>query len=1105
MRTNEASSDLEHKRYKIGIDVGTNSVGLAAIEIDDADNPISLLNMEVFTHDAGVDPSKRKEAQTRRAVSGVARRTRRLNRRRTERLKKLDRWISDQGWPVTDPQTLDNPYSAWEARARLAKDPRVSPDEFAEMISLSLRHMARHRGWRSPYAKVETLFRDTKHSDQYIGFRDSVENSTVYIAPEDATPAEILVDSGALRNKKIRGPKGVLGGKLMQSDNANELRRIGAAQGLEDTLVEDMIRVVFEAKSPVGSAADRVGKDALPGQGDKPRASRASLVFQRFRVVSVLTNIRITDDGNTRALTRDELRVATDFLLSDKVSKGDSDWSDVAEVLGFERHQLRGTASLGPEGERASARPPINDVSRRVQESKIKSLVKWWSNAGDIERSALIEYLDNVTVELADEEAEASVLELISGFSEEDMEKLEKLTLPSGRSAYSEDSLERLTNVMLESGVDLFTARKTEFGVADDWLPPADRIGEPVGNPAVDRVLKIVARWLLATERRWGAPKSVNIEHVRAGFLSESASRDIERSGNRRFEQNQKTFDEMSKQLGIVTSNRSDLARYLAIQRQHCSCAYCGETITFASAEMDHIVPRAGAGSTNTRNNLTAVCRACNQSKGKQLFSKWAGSNNERGVVLSKVIGNVNLWDRDPGQSSKDLEKFKREVITRLRQTHEDDPIDSRSIESVAWMARELRSRIEGHFKSQGGEGSANTDVRVYRGSVTHDARHASGLEKQIHLIGGEGKTRLDRRHHAVDAAVIALMRDSVAKTLAERSSMRQSEWATREPNGWREYKGSDFGNRSIYSSWLDHMKLALELVNEALDSDQVPVMTNTRLRLGNGRAHEDQVQKLMRKPLSEAFSLSEVDRASTPALWCALTRNPDFDEKKGLPENPQRRLVVNGCVISSNEEVELFGSGAAAIKVRGGYCELGDSVHHARIYRIEGETPRYAMLRVYAADLRRANNQDLFDVPIPEQSISMRTASGILRKALKKGMATYQGWLVRGDEITVASSLLSGSLPGEFVDSYPNVRSWKIDGFYDSRRLRLRPTLLAAEGLSDDTEPAVRKTLDSPGWLASISKVFGDSGTAVVRRNVLGEPRSSSNAGLPISWSTAR
>lgn len=69
---------MRGKRYRIGIDVGLNSVGLAAVEVSDENSPVRLLNAQSVIHDGGVDPQKNKEAITRKNMSGVARRTRRM-------------------------------------------------------------------------------------------------------------------------------------------------------------------------------------------------------------------------------------------------------------------------------------------------------------------------------------------------------------------------------------------------------------------------------------------------------------------------------------------------------------------------------------------------------------------------------------------------------------------------------------------------------------------------------------------------------------------------------------------------------------------------------------------------------------------------------------------------------------------------------------------------------------------------------------------------------------------------------------------------------------------------------------------------------------------
>src|SRR5699024_3532662 len=120
------------------------------------------------------------------------------------------------------------------------------------------------------------------------------------------------------------------------------------------------------------------------------------------------------------------------------------------------------------------------------------------------------------------------------------------------------------------------------------------------------------------------------------------------------------------------------------------------------------------------------------------------------GVSLSEAVERTKHWKRDNGQSSKSWMAYLKEVRDRLERTEEDPEIDARSMESVAWMANELRDRIAAHFKGENSS-TGNKQVFVYRGALTADARRVPGVEDRIPWIGGGGKTRLDRRHHAVD------------------------------------------------------------------------------------------------------------------------------------------------------------------------------------------------------------------------------------------------------------------------------------------------------------------------------------------------------------------
>lgn len=1105
--------DIENQfRYRVGIDVGLNSTGFCAVQMDDAGYPIKLLNSVVFVHDAGVDPGSQKSATTRLAVAGVKRRTRRMFRRRKNRLRDLDNWIVSQGWPLVNLEDEKDPYLPWLIRAELAQHPVDNPIELGRNLSIALRHMARHRGWRNPYAQVRTLYHQVDPSPQMVAFRERVGTLTGRETYDDETPAELVVKLQLNPLIKLRGPEGLLGGKLMQSDNANELRQIARTQGLSDDLVREMIDHVFQAQSPKGSALGRVGKDALPGQEHLLRATKASEAFQEFRIVTVVANLRVVDPGQgERRLTTDEQSSIIRYLMREVPVGERITWADVSAVIGIDRKHLKGTAAMGPDGERPSSFPPTNTTDMRIRQCKVKPIVNWWQSADSLSRSALINELANSGYEPESEEVLDEINSLIQTLSDVDIEKLSGLALPAGRGAYSEDSMRRLSAYMLETGADLTEARMAVFGVSSDWVPPADPIDMPVGNPAVDRVTKQVARWLRAVEQKWGTPESVNIEHVRNALGSVAAARKLDYENNRRYKRNLAIYDQMIEDMGnIGKGRRSDLNRYLAIQRQNSQCAYCGSPIGYTDAEMDHIVPRKGVGSTNTRNNLVATCRRCNHAKGKLPFAVWAAKASIPGVSVDEAIARVKHWNADAGMTAKDKKRFTSEVIARLTKTEEDPDIDNRSIESVAWMANELHLRIKHHYKNTGGE----TSVAVYQGLITAEARKASGFEGRVNLIGGRGKTRLDRRHHAMDALTIALVNPSIAKTLAERINLRNSERAVRSAETWKSFDGSSPAARAKYAHWLDEMMIASELFNLALSEDQIPIIQPLRLRLGNSAAHEDTIRPLVHKVLSGEFTAEEVDRASTPALWCALTRLADFDPKDGLPADPERSIVVNGHRLGPLVTVGIFGVKAASIAVRGGSAELGSAIHHARIYRVPGKSkPIYGMVRVYTVDLLKHQHEDLFSVELPPQSVSMRWTEKRIRDAIRNGTAEYINWITIGDELELDMSSFKTGQVGQFLEVFPEVSRWSIDGYFTESRLRLRPIALSAEGLAnldigridEALLDSVTKILDRPGWSPAVSIVFHDAGAKVIRRTTLGAPRLIPDSGLPTGWTAER
>ena len=1080
--------------YRVGIDVGSYSLGMAAIAIDDDGKPTEILSAISLIHDSGVDPDSAKSAATRLATSGIARRTRRLYRRKRKRLAKLDKFISSQGWPLKEFEKYEDPFYPWRVRAELATTAITDQQELGEKLSIALRHIARHRGWRNPYSKVTALYTVTEPSDAFLAMQEECAKQLGRTIPETITVGQ-LVTSMNLGKTRLRGEDSLLAARPRQSDNANEIHTIAKVQGLSNELVKQIIDHVFAAESPKGSAAERVGKDPL--QPTKKRALKASDAFQLYRIAALIGNLRIRGGKKNRRLTAEETRLVFDYLRS-LPAKQEPTWQLVAEQLKIDRGNLVGTAIMTDDGERAGAKPPVHETNRLMESTKIKPLAAWWKSADADARAAMVKALSNAEVDDFDSQAGAQVQEFFFGISDEDQEKLDGLHLPIGRAAYSEDTLVRLTKRMISEGMDLYEARQAEFKIPNDWAAPAPEIGERVGNPAVDRVLKATARWLNAAERQWGAPKSVNIEHVRAAFMSESSARELDRDNQHRAKRNVKVVAEMQEKLGIEgRPSRADVWRFQSIQRQNGKCAYCGAQISFKNSEMDHIVPRAGEGSTNTRDNLVAVCHDCNSSKSNIAFAVWAENTSRPGVSVQKAVEQTRHWVTDSGLRESEFKKFRKQVCDRLQRKATDEPIDARSLESVAWMANELRSRIAQKFKD------GDTKVRVYKGTLTAEARRASGISGKLEFVDGKGKSRLDRRHHAVDAAVVAFTSNYVAETLALRSNMKFDQELRRKAPQWREFTGSDHVHQVEWTKWKYRMQALAELLNNALAQDRIVVMHNLRLRLGNGAAHEDTIGKLTRIKVGDAISTTDIDRASSEALWCALTRDPDFNPKTGLPENPNRTIRIHGTHLTASDEITVFPVTAASIPIRDGFAKLGGNYHHVRLFRVpSGKKYNYFLMRVYTIDLLKFRKEDLFTVELKPQTISVRKCSSKLREALANGTAEYLGWLVNDDELLIRASSASTEKPiAKLQEHYGPTKRWRFAGTDSESRILLRPLQLSAEGLPSDVEKDIREIVEKRGWRISINSLFNGARVTIIRRDALGRPRLHSAAHLPICW----
>ncbi len=1102
--------------WRLGVDAGNRSIGLSAVEYDDTGNPLRILSAVSYIHDGGIDEEK--VPDSRKAKAWVARRVRRMRKYRKGRLNGLRRFLSESGIGI-ETEIAPQTYQAWIARSRLSREYVVDPQERAELLARAILHIAHFRGWRNPWKGINSL-RELPIPSQSLSEMLEFANRKFEFAEGDAPRTigdlgalaarstevrvrpRVTVESSSKKTKVEDIPltSSLLFNQIKQEDVLAELEAILEMQRVDDKLRSEIVDRVFHQKKPYVKA-EAVGRDPFDGS---PRALRASLEFQEFRIRDKVANLRQLVAGNKVPLPLEVSNAMVDYLMSYR-DPNPVYWNVLGELFSIPEEQL--SVEKSPDG--SSLRAPLNDTLRIMTSKTIpKAVTSWWAEAPYDLQSELISYIaDPVESELSPE-----IEDLFIRLSDDEVSKLIGLKFASGRSSYGRETLRKLNAAMRDHGYDLYTARSVVFDAPPDWRPPLPLFDSQTGQPAVDRNLAIVRRFLMAATEKWGTPSRVVIEHQRDGFISPEEARKIEYEQSRTRRQNDDIREELIAS-GISHPRKYDIRKKRLLQLQNTTCLYCGDPITWETTELDHIVPRADGGS-NRVSNLAAVCRRCNAAKGRMTFYTFANSGRVTAVSLDDAIKRVRGWLKpDMRFDQKQFKAYQDEVVNRLKRKTFDEPIDDRSFASTAYAAVEIRERVEDFLIRRCAlePKEARHRVVVFNGRVTSLARKAAQFDRHVNLRGVGFKTRLDRRHHALDATIVTSLSAMVAQGLVTIDEKRQGLKSEGLP-GWQ---SEDIGSfltselASVYFRWLRQATGLAGLLGAHLDSDKVPVINPHRLTVRFGSLHQESIDPLLNIELGSSFGSATIKRIVDPNVYLAMKELEALEGLKGggVGLDGGRELILpNRKVLHPKDLIEVFPFNEGGLKVANGCVKLG-SFHHARVYAWKDKkgSIKFGILRVFAGEMAKIGLTDDVDVltaPIPIWSESYRLADSGLITAIETMNAVEIGWLAVGDEFDFGdpSNVPGSGVIRTFLAEYPELR-WSLDGFYAISKFRLRCLYLAKEGLLDDASVESRYVIDRPGWLPAVSVVLGTPELTVIRRTTLGQPRWNSDH-MPRSWS---
>ena len=773
--------------YRIGIDLGTNSLGWAAISLrNDGGNwrpgPLLDLGVRIFS-DARHPKDKASNAAQRRVPRGMRRNRDRKLMRRESMLREL---TAAGLFPESkaDRKTLEA-LDPWQLRFR-ALDEKLEPYK----VGRALFHLQQRRGFKS-----------NRKTDGEAGgaMFDAIQDVKDRFYLEDArTLGELLGRPRMEQQAKNDDPaqpsmpmpqarvKATLSGSKMTYDYypdrkmiLDEFEAIWAAQAeyhpdLMTKAAHERIRYVIEHQRPL--KPQKAGKCTF--MPDQPRAPKALPSAQHARILQEVNNLRVGAAGEgKRALTPDERASVIEFLMQPGSQTAKRTFKAIRKRLNMPESQ-----TFSHESRKRNHLVGDLTAARMMQKEAFGS--DWFDLSRDDQDELILRLLDSEEfIQFGPWVMETHDLDKDSARA------VFGARIPDAHGKLSKAALDQIIP-RLEAGERYDEATTAEFGdhramgdgeIHENQLPyygeilsrhtaferddpenDEERFGR-VANPTVHVALNELRKVINDLIRRYGPPTQVVLELARDLPLSDRGLKELER----RQSDNQDANDERRALLEDLQQkdtyeNRLKLRLFEEAQEAFGGtvvCVFSGKTISYTdlfngTVEVDHILPLSRTLDDSFSNKVLAR-REANRIKRNQ--SPHEAFNIEDSPYDWEAIGH-----RAGDLPASKKWRFEPDAMEQFAER--GDFLD-RQLNDTRYIARLGKTFVEALY---GGQGMARQDRNVWAvpGGMTSHLRHYAGFNGL--LPGGNRKDRTDHRHHAVDALIVALTDHAMIKRAAD-------------------------------------------------------------------------------------------------------------------------------------------------------------------------------------------------------------------------------------------------------------------------------------------------------------------------------------------------
>lgn len=740
-------------RYRIGLDLGSTSLGWAVVELNDADQITSLVDMGVRIFPDGRDAKSHKPINvTRREHRQMRRRGDRVRLRKKRVLQLIHKYGLD--FDIIADGKLEDPYVL---RARAVSD-KLSPAEFGRVLF----HLALRRGFKS----------NRKETRGDSGGKLKKATLALHDAIGDRTLGEFQVDSKRYRFADQFDGNKIKDGAFYPTRDMylDEFNRICSAQNVSDDMRQQFEYAIFHQRPLV---PQEIGTCMF--ELNQPRAYKFEPVFQRFRVLQQINQLRIIDNGKINELTTEQREKLQDNLMNtfenvkrDRSGRPKITFAAVKKSLGLSR-----STKFNLESEKRSDM----DVDATAFSFAECGLADFWCACTDNVKSQILAHLND------DELPDSDLVNCLTqeyGIPQDKAEKLIQQPFEDGVANLSVCAMQKMLPFLEQGDLYHIAAKKAGYDHADrgvvhlDALPyygdvmalrPSlvqDKTGRyRTMNATVHIALnqvRAVVNDLMAHYRV--EPYSINIEmgrDVSAG-ADERAEIEKQQAANKR--ENDRIATELVA-MGVRVC-RENIQKYKLWENLGKSpldrrCVYTGEIISKEKLfspefEIEHILPFSRT-LDDSMANKTISAAVANRFKGNRSPDE-AFSDQKSPWKYDDVVARAqNLPDATKW-------RFNRGAMDVFLQGKE---CIARAMNDTRFMTRMAVTYLQ-HVCAD------KNRVNGMPGRLTANLRdewHLNWWKNKAE----ESKYRGNHIHHAIDAFVIACTDENILRKLADAKS----------------------------------------------------------------------------------------------------------------------------------------------------------------------------------------------------------------------------------------------------------------------------------------------------------------------------------------------